>query len=891
MIGRLRQAFATISTAPWRRAPFLLLRQPGLLAATAGAVAVMVAAASSVPLFLSSVATASTAIQAEARCAPDTGATLADLDRAAEVVDPGPDPFAALRPDLAPANRWARLVGEVPLSVAGGRDSVDVRVLARDDAGEHVEVVDGALVDGVWVTDTLADDLGLGVGDPVTIGDARVPVVAVYRDLAGLTVDDFWCANADMLLYEERGADLVPPPPLVIADRATLADLIPPTARSAIGVWQAPLGDDLRLGDAGDLAHTLACRGRRAGALAWCADGQPLIPSGRFDTARPARDDRDFLDRYLSSSLPYVIERTRAIRTSVASGVWPVAAFATVAGLGLVVAAASLWFDRRRREVTLLGVRGASPAAVGVKAALEVLPAIVTGAALGAGAAYGAVVWLGPSPALEPAAVEQALGAAAACWSVATLAVAASVAWRTRRPEQVTRRHPLALVPWELAMVAAAVVSHRRLDEVGVPVDEGASVSEVDALGLLFPVVALVAALAVLVRLLVVAIGPVRRLTSRAPLPLGLAVRRVARGRVAAAGLVAAASVAAGVLGYSTTMERSMHETLEAKAATFVGADTAVRIHDGAELPEDVAPRSTPIVFHGQSWIDTGDGRESAGVLVVDPATFADVAFWDDTFATESLPRILDRLADDGEVAAVVLGADPASTAEVGVTQQGTVRFDVVPIAGVDAFPGQRRAEVTVVISAPAASRLGLDGGRHERWIDGDHDATIAALGRDGLAFDELRQASDVADDAAFRTVSWTFGYLQALGLVAGLLVVGAVAVHLDARHRERLLAHLFLRRMGLRERAHGGALALELAASVVVGAWAGLVVAVGVAWLAHDLMDPVPTFSPTPLLRPAVGVIAIAALAAVAVAAVGALVAQRRLERGDVVEVLRGGT
>ena len=71
-----------------------------------------------------------------------------------------------------------------------------------------------------------------------------------------------------------------------------------------------------------------------------------------------APDADSFVRTYFGSSLPFVADRAGAIQTAVGGGIWPVAALAAVAGGGLVAATASLWFDRRQREVALLTVRG-----------------------------------------------------------------------------------------------------------------------------------------------------------------------------------------------------------------------------------------------------------------------------------------------------------------------------------------------------------------------------------------------------------------------------------------------------------------------------------------------------------------------------------------------------
>ncbi|MGH9193075.1 MAG: hypothetical protein ACRDZ0_11475, partial [Acidimicrobiales bacterium] len=133
-------------------------------------------------------------------------------------------------------------------------------------------------------------------------------------------------------------------------------------------------------------------------------------------------------------------------------------------------------------------------------------------------------------------------------------------------------------------------------------------------------------------------------------------------------------------------------------------------------------------------------------------------------------------------------------------------------------------------------------------------------------------------------------GFMQSLGIAAGVLVLGGIAVYLDARRRGRLLGYAFARRMGLSPRVHRRALLLELSASVVVGCWLGLGIGLGGARLAYRRIDPVPGFQPDPLLRPAVVVVVGLATSALVVAGLAAVLAQRRTDRDDPVEVLRAG-
>jgi putative ABC transport system permease protein len=897
MGDRIRAALVTLWSAPWRRAPLLLRRRPGVLATVAGAGAVMAASMAAVPLFLSSVGTESVALQVAERCPRDTGATLSFLASPPGVRSPAPDPFLPLADRVGPGHRWVRLES-ITIGAPGGAGE-RMSLLYRDDALDHVDVVEGGGGQGAWLTDRAAEMTGLGVGDVAAIGDAEVPVVGIYRDLAGATVDDFWCSNADLVLIESRGADLRLPPPMVLVDADTFASLMGRLQiEQARGAWEAALRDDLTVTDTRALVPQLACSTEDAPVLTWCAGGDrpPVARTRQRDFSLrdvAAQSDADFVERFLDSHLPFVNERSRAIQTSVGGGIWPVAGFAGLAGVGLVAAAASLWFDRRRREITLLTVRGVSPAGLGLKAVLELSIPSVVGAVAGIALAYGMVVWLGPSPVLEGSALVRAaqagllslLGAAATIWVV--------VANRVRtHGVHGRRRIRLALLPWELALGWATLVSFDRLGDWGLPAGRGADISRVDVWGLMFPVLFLVTAVAVLSRVIGWVLRPLRAVSRSWPTALYLAVRRVARYRVAVIGLGAAAAVAAGVLGYAATMNRSLDATLQAKARTFVGSDTAVHIPLAAEMPPALADRTTEVHVHQDAWIVDG-GRDSAMVLGIDPATFERGAYWDPTFADAPLRAVLDRLAmppERGVIPAVLVGAPAGATAQIAIRRGVTQELTVAPIEGVSAFPGMSRPEPTIVVADSVLADLGLGTGTRELWISGDRDTALQALDASDTGFEEEREVARVAGGASFVTVSWTFGFMQSLGISAGLLVVGGIAVYLDARRRDRLLGYAFMRRMGLSGGQHRRALGAELTASVLIGCWTGLGIALAAAWLAHQHIDPVPGYRPDPVLRPATAMVASLATIAVILAVVATFLAQRRVDRDDPVEVLRAG-
>ena len=895
-MNRLRAALATLSSAPWRRAPLLLRHRPGLLAAVAGATAVVAASLASVPLFTSSVGSASMQLQREERCARDLGASRPFSVAASGIRTPSPDPFVPVADRLGPSNWWAQ-VEDVPL--IGGTASTDrltVSLLVRGGALDNVEVLEPGTGPGVWLSDRASELMGLHAGDFATIGETRVGIAGVYRDLSGPSVDDFWCSNADMLLLE--GPELIPPPPLVLVDRDTLATVMQdfelPAAR---GAWQAGLRPGLTLHQADELLGSLTCRDGDD-RLSWCAGGVrppvPGTPSGPFrDQSVDARDEAEFATRFLESSLPFAIARTRAIQTSVGGGIWAIAALATLAGLGLVAATAALWLDRRRREVTLLAVRGVSPAAVGAKAVLEVAVPLVVGVAAGVLAAYALVAWLGPSPHVELSAIRGAFLAGLLAMAAAAVTVWAVVAIRSDAdPSPHRGRAWLARLPWELLLAWLTLVSYRRLGEWGVPIEGGAEVSRVDLWGLLFPVLFLLTAVAVVARVLALAIRPVRAVSRAWPTALYLGVRRVARYRVAAIGLVAGSAIAAGVLGYAATMNLSLETTLLAKGRTFVGSDVALHLSTGQQVSDQLTERSTEVRVFRRAWVQQ-DTRQGLTVMAIDPDTFEQAAFWDESFSDVPLREILDQLESGSAgdpVPVVLVGGDLGPQFDLAVIGSRTRHLMVEPIEGVDTFPGMHPRDPTLYVAASELDRLGADEYLTEAWVRGDPDAIHAELEAAGTGFSEVRTLSGIADRAAFQTVSWTFGFLQVIGLSAGLLVVGGLAVYLDARSRQRLLGYTLMRRMGLGRAQHRRALAVELTASVLVGAIVGLGIAVTGAALAYGRIDPVPRFAPDPLLRLALPTIAFLAIATLILTIVAVVLGQRRMDRDDPVEVLRAG-
>src|SRR5919201_660487 len=97
-----RPALRLLGAAPWRQAPLLLRGHPAALAAVLFAGLVLGAATAATPLFLSSVANAALARQAQERCQSDYGYTVST---AGPLADPVSD-LEAQAARLGGARTW-----------------------------------------------------------------------------------------------------------------------------------------------------------------------------------------------------------------------------------------------------------------------------------------------------------------------------------------------------------------------------------------------------------------------------------------------------------------------------------------------------------------------------------------------------------------------------------------------------------------------------------------------------------------------------------------------------------------------------------------------------------------------------------------------------------------
>ncbi len=899
-----RRRAGTLLLPPWTRAPLLALGEPAVVLAVLAATIILACASSSATLFLSSAASESLHRIIAADC-PNASYPSVQLGPVTSV---GPErtdilqpPFdvvepAANAPDLAAMDRRARsaLTGagftapyytalmEEPMRVGPASRAANHqgRLIYKDGALANIEPISYGAPRGIWVPSTLATKLRLRAGQQVPLAfgntysgalpEVTVPVAGIYRDLWEKPTTPYWCSYTDLI---QNAANLDPPPPsLIIAtDPQTFAQAQRVSGAEAKHFWAAPVATGaLTLTDARDLSARQADAYRRF--------GQPV--------------PRDLgAQNSGAGQLPVFALQTTLIRDGLRGPVVPIALGGTILALLLVGAAGSFWADRRSREVRLLSARGVSPAALALKAVLELLVPAIAGTLIGWQAARWLVQAFGPNPHLDRAAPTQALLIAglALAGGLALLALVAGHRSRaaTERPIGARRGWPAA-VPWELLLLAAAAACYLRL-RAGDAVVLDRRVAQINLLVVAFPLLFLVGAAVLVVRVLILLLEWLTRRAGRRSPAWYLASRRITAARAASVTVLAAASMPIAMLVYASGLTHTSQHTLDAKARLVVGSDVAARSTDTLHRTAATDKVGTIVTRYeyGRS------GGQPVAVLAIDPDTFAGTAYWDSSFADVPLARLIDAIrapAAGGRVAAIFVPGDGPVPAQPDVRLgHSTVRLTAVATARL--FPGRRLPAPMLIVSA---ARLGpVDphaGSKDELWSTGPAaDAEAALLAQRVHVFDVGAQQT-VFEAANFLGISWTFGYLSALAALVGLVAIGGLLLYLETRQRSRIAAYALGRRMGLTRATHLRSLLAELTTLLTTA----FTVGAGLAWVAvllvYHRLDVDKNRPPGPLLTVPTAALLGGAVAVLLVATAASVYAQRAADRNKPAEVLRLG-
>ena len=895
----------------WRKAPTRLIRYPALLGAIAVGAMLVAVVATAYPLFLSAsnsdlltstierpaftpygsgLAYRSTDIPFDA-VGPTTDSLEQERDAAFEGLrdqDPG---FGPVVESLAAPPATVRATGQQATSGT----SQTGRLFAGTDVLDHVRIVSGTDGDGVWLPDGMANTLGVGPGDTVQLrgkhGTADVEVDGIYVALTSRTPDGYWQIWQDQL--QPGCSDCSPPPQFILADRDQLIDLQQqlgePTADQAF-IAPARTDPPMTVDQARSLDVTIAeledemvQKDSFFGRLFPCCGVRGVLnyPTGTSEISN------------LSDVLKIVEGRSVGLRGP--------AAVLLLAGLTLafvVVAAGGVFaFSSRPSEAALLSVRGWGPMRVAVKAVVESAIPVVVGVAVGFVFAYALVLSVGPNGPVEPSARTTALlaSAAAAVGALVMIAVVNAGMFAVHHEHKHHLTRAALWVPWELLAFGALVLLGRSLHTGGGLVGTG----EVQRPGA--PVFLYAIAFAAAVGILV-ARAAAGVIVWRARAPGGdrvsarwLALRRTASSVRLAAVFLIAAAIAVSVSVSAQGLVSSLRATAVAKAKIFVGSDVQAQVVPGAADPTDFPYPITLVEVVPDAGFFDDVSTSRFELLVIDPSTFANAAYWNGALADVPLDELVRRLdADDGDTLPVVLangtGVNPR-TITVGVA-----KVPVSVVGRASSFPGSTSLRPVIVVSRDTALRifpsgfnlLTMGGSNTEVWVRGDADPVIDALAGSPIQPFTFLTADQVRDVPYIVAAVNTFLTLDVLGVMALILIVVLAVGYVQVRERPRIVESGLSARMGVPRALLRRALLLELGGilvgAILIGVPTGLIASAVVL----DALDPLAQIPPSPFfVDPWSGVIA-ACLFLLLAAVVGAWLVDRAARRADLAEVMR---
>lgn len=902
--GRPRQLRAR--NPLWGKAPFVLFRFPGLLAALVlGALLLSLAAAAS-PLFLSATSSGQVKSEIELGIVTRYGAGVAYITEGQKLdlrvrgvgdIRQRQDELFTERASQSPylgAPIRSVLGPIVTLTPATGRPRGGPRIgriFAREGAVDHVVVVSGREGPGVWLPNHVAA-MGVGPGDRVLLQfeqgtPVEVSVDGVYRALYAQPRQGFWRAWTRQI-YGLR-PDIIPPQ-FILADLDQAVDL---TRRlgsdNATFGWEAPVaaGQELTLEQARELQsftqRFLEDVSARSGEY-W----EVFQCCGRYWW--PVRRYANF-----TSEINRVVSEVDKRMTVIEGPVQLLLAAGLIVAAAVVAGAGAFAMATRRVEASYLFARGRSPVAIGARAMLEAVVPSVIGCAAGLGLAFLLVKTLGPAgpvgqDALRTAALTAALGVPT---SVLLVGGVSAFSFLRQSEHHRARLGVLARLPWELALIGGAGWLLSRLYTGGAFVEvPGLKVERPSAALLVFPVLFVAGTSMLAARAFRLSLGWLRSRTNRLG-PAGyLAANRLAGGPKLAVLLFAASALCLGIFVHAQTVVSTLERTIHAKAELFVGSDVQSGVDADYPLPEDFPMPVTKVTRIRSAGKFAGTDRQF-DLLAVDPATLPSVGFWSDRFADrplEELVRLLESRSGE-KLPVIVSGGNVADEVVLDIAlQQVPARV----MAETETFPGTFSRDPLVVIDAAnleeayGGSAFRISDSSTELWVKGDEQRGLAALAALGLPPYSTLVASDVEDLPSFAGVINTFSVLNILAVAAGALVIVVMVMYLQARQRAQVVAYALSRRMGLRNRSYRRSLTTELAGMLGTSFLVGLALSLVASLLIVPLLDPLGTIPPDPLFAFPVLVAAVAAVVLIGVSWAGGWLTNARARRTNLAEVMR---
>ena len=756
----------------------------------------------------------------------------------------GPDNSADAA-DAADATDPGRIDPDDPLPGVSGR------LFSAPGAVENLQPVAGSLGrPGLWISETLAADTELGVGDSIQVGagSVPVPVAGVYADLWTDEPNDYW--SGVPTVYRPRFLHVFNEPnfELVIVDESLMRELAP-LGRVA---WHVPLETP-----PSSLAESARLAGQyRAFERSFIRD-ETMSERYREFVFDPA------LSPIFLTSLADVGTEIRSVVAILEQPIRTATLAGTAAGVLLSTMGAVFMIRRRNTEYRLLAADGDGHLRFFLRAAVQfALPSAV---AVAVGSLLGLVFvrLFGPTGEATLAAVPWStiavvtLGACVAGAAVTAVLAVPLADGMTTQAGQVPKT-------WLYLLMGAAVAMWIQVGRQ----DAG----DVNPLVVAFPFVGIVAGVAAAVAALRLALAKLRLTGRRLPLPLFLAWRALTASQTGALLLAGALGVATGVAVLSSVFVTTIESAVEAKAATVVGGASRASSLQASDAP--LPPRTTVIHRKG-----TGVDDEGVDVLAIEPSTFADAVTWPDEFGSnpEELIRLLGSETPGSIPAAVVNDRGLPVRGEFGLNRlfpyQVVATFDSAPLASTfrptlvvradvfEAFARNRYdagLEAVDEVEATVARTLGrelvyespLDSYGRNAVSQLPLDELLAALDAQGRRYNEVSSAAAYRNSVSSQATRWAYDYLRVVAVIGALAALGALGLFLSERHRERVLAIVIAGQIGVRPRSLTIAGVVELV-GLVLGATAA-----GTAAAMITGRRVFPAFEPEPGTPPTVGLV-----------------------------------
>ncbi len=774
----------------------------------------------------------------------------------------------------------------VDLQSAGGTEEVASRLLYRTGALGHIEPLRQRGESGVWVPHTVARALRASAGDDIAmrLGNRRVTsrIAGIYRDLASDELSDYWKPITFEIINPISTE--VQPPPLLIADERTFFDLGATLHNDAEYTWRFPLdAPGLTLPEAQSLTAAFLSLSDKAGD-----------PTSALRRAFKGLNVEDRFGPGVESLLLGLVPNAEEAVASLGPSIGFIALAGQILALATIATAGVFGVRRRATEVRLLLSQGVSPLQQGVRMGAEaVLPA-----GLGALAGWATASWLtramGPSRLVSPEVGAEA-GRAVVLWTLAGVVVAALVAALTIRQQSrlVSGRgaRVVARVPWEAAILALAAASlYEILSGPSAFVDDVGADVRPDFFVLAFPILLFTGLAGLGIRGLRRVLPRLRKARGTRFVSFYLASRRLAAASPTALVLTGVSGVAVAVLVYAGAVVSSMETTVNAKSHVAIGSDVAVSVPGTAAVPQDPELSITRVVRASGTLFP---GEVPVDVLGVDPSTFPEAAFWDDNFSDRSLGHLLEGLQDGGKRLPVILAGAPVTQPRGALAESG-LEIPLSIVGEASTFPGLSFSRPLVISDADTLTRMvraeddASFSSSEELWIEGDRRTIAGFLEANQLDVYAVTTAEEITAQVGLKSVTWTFDFLQALGMMAGFVVLMTMALYLQAEQRTREIAYGVARRMGLRRAAHGVAMALELLGMLAASLLFGVALALVSAAVLVGRMDPLPDLPPSPLFDSPSSLLWVLGPIVFLSCVTAAWAVQKVADRANVAEVMR---